>query len=247
MPRSRRRRLRNKAKTLLEEDTSQENEENYARRLMQVERNSVSSLSKHGGGGSGGSGGGGGGLCGEYTQMWELRRSQPLATHTVINADSGLDPAPCGGSLAGTGALPSACCPNVKTTFSTFKPSSECPYERPHLVAMEAMLAAQNADHVPYYFEYDPPREGPDQQAEGNRADGTSTKRPDLLSSSNRKPAEGAAAKASGSKPENGSLRRVPGQKSSNNMRDLCDHCAMHPCIDKVIDETSITSQAQSL
>ena len=224
-----------------------------------MERSSVSSLSKHGSGGGvggGGGGGGGGGLCGEYTQMWELRRSQPLSTHTVISTDSGLDvaPGPCAGNGgAGTGGgVGPACCSGVKTTFSTFKPSGECPYERPHLVAMEAMLAAQNVDHVPYYFEYDPPLE---EEAGGgggggvsDNRDTTGTKRPDLLSNSNRKnaaPADAANA-GGGGKAEAATLRIVPCQKTSP--RDLCDHCARHPCIDKALDD-NVTSnlQAQSL
>lgn len=235
-----------------------------------MERSSVSSLSKHGGGGGSVGGGGGGGLCGEYTQMWELRRSQPLSTHTVISTDSGLDTASvaCTAPLTGGGGGGApACCSSVKTNFSTFKPSNECPYERPHLVAMEAMLAAsQNHDHVPYYFEYEPPLEdesggvtvgggggggGGGVLGLGGSADSRDGKRPDLLSNSNRKNASSTAPASevgSGAKPDAATLRRVPCQKTNGSgPRDVCDHCAMHPCIDKALEESTINVQAQSL
>ena len=113
--RARRRKLRNKAKTLLEDDTSQENEENYARRLMQGgnDVSSMSSLTKHGALGS---------CHGEYTQMWELRRSQPLGgAQPVSGSDSGLDSTYSTGtaSIPPNATLPTCC--NSKTTFITFK------------------------------------------------------------------------------------------------------------------------------
>ena len=93
------------------DDMSQENDENYARRLMQQDP-------------------GAGKRCpasmGEYTPMWELRRNVPRAANGIpINGASECTENPYGGTLS-IATLPANCC-NKSVTFTTFKPG-ENPY-----------------------------------------------------------------------------------------------------------------------
>ena len=110
--RARRRRLRNKANELMADDMSQENDENYARRLMQRDP-------------------GMGKRCpasvGEYTPMWELRRTvgMPRANGTPANPSVECAENPYGGTLS-IATLPANCC-NKSVTFTTFKPGDN-PY-----------------------------------------------------------------------------------------------------------------------
>lgn len=179
---------------------------------------------------------------GEYTQMWELRRSQALAAHA--SGASGANAAECaaenpyGGTLSitSTTTLPLNCCNNKTTSFSTFKPRPEHTYEvsRPHMqVGMDAILR-QSLQGMPVYFEYDPNGEPCCEHSS----------RPDLLSDSNnpygtREEMEREAG-----------LHRCPGRNAhdgSASMRELCDHCAVHAHAARTTSDASHDSLTQSV
>ena len=104
------------------DDMSQENDENYARRLMQ-------------GGGTGGNGKRCPASVGEYTPMWELRRT----VRTTANGTPANEENPYGGTLS-IATLPSNCC-NKSVTFTTFKPG-----ENPYGTVNRYGLSAQPAN-----------------------------------------------------------------------------------------------------
>ena len=207
--RERMRKLRNKAKTLLDDETSQENEENYARRLMQGD--SGLSPSKQAGL-----------AChSDYTQMWELRRSQPLLQPS---GEPNTDGVPSQQS-ASTIAAP-ACC--NKTTFITFKPREPI-YERSRFSA----LLHKNLNGVPLYFEYEPGASG-DRPASQGPGDNT-YKRPDLITNSGRRASD--ASQASGAVPRTVKFR--DDRRCAEGQRDMCDHCALHASSERILDEPS--------
>ncbi len=229
--RARRRKLLNKAKTLLEDDTSQENEENYARRLMQGDVNSMSSLTNKHGGVVGGN------CHGEYTQMWELRRSQAGLGQQVMGSDSGLDSTYSTGtaSISGQPATLPTCCGNSKTTFITFKPREPI-YDRGRY-GINTLMPKNVNGGVPFggvYFELDP---SVDRHTESDSADDT-YKRPDLITNSAKKNGEAMSLKSNTLSKNNCSDR----QCNNGGLRDLCDHCVLHPVVDNKPKDDSESS-----
>ena len=242
----RRRRLLNKAKTLLE-DESQENEENYARRYLHTnEGNTITPVHK----------------CGsEYTQMWELRHA-----HNVNNVagagDSGNEGTPChrarplsGGDHAlpgGAAQLPSspatACCNTKKTqSFTTFKPRepiymrSRAPLNMNMLFRTSGLDTVQqaSADAAGVYGVRPSSADRHSAEQEQVRLlNGSPAKRPDVICSdhgggggSSRRGADGRVTFAGVDEQES--------QQQLSSTEGLCDHCAMHHSVENVLSEES--------
>ena len=222
--RSRRNKLRDKAKTLLDDECN-ENEENYARRLMHVEGNNVPALSgKHTG-------------CGDYTQMWELRHS-----HRVHGMDPVIE-SPYGTGHNPTGTIrlpPGTCCNSSKggnggTSFTTFKPREPVYVSSRRPINVTSILRP-NLDGVPFYLDVDSRPVGNEniRISEEDASNQSPSKRPDLLSS-NR----------SGSGGNGTSQRRntIPeGSAYSAANRDMCGQCALHQSADDILGEGNIPS-----
>ena len=227
--RVRRRRLLNKAKTLLE-DESQENEENYARRYLQTnEGNTITPVHK----------------CGsEYTQMWELRHSHNLST------DSGIDGTPCHRArplsgehvLPGTAQLPQspACCNKRTQSFTTFKPRepiymrSRAPLNMNMLFRTSGLDTVQHSTgDVSIYEARHPVVERTNSEQEQVRLlNGSPSKRPDIICSNHgsRRSGDTRVTFAGVDDPESQQLSSTEG---------LCDHCAMHHSLENVLSEES--------
>ncbi len=256
----RRRRLLNKAKTLLE-DESQENEENYARRYLHTnEGNTITPVHK----------------CGsEYTQMWELRHAPQNAVSGA--AESGLDGTPChralrplsGGELGGAGGSPAAaaaaCCNKKTQSFTTFKPRepiymrSRAPLNMNMLFRTSGLDTVQHspADLGLYEARHHrgPPGgggagdTGPSEPEQVRLLNGSPSKRPDIICSDYAAGGGGGCGGGGGGGGGGGDSRVTfagapddPEARGLGSEPGLCDHCAMHHSLENVLSASASPS-----
>ena len=221
--RSRRNKLRDKAKTLLDDECN-ENEENYARRLMHVEGNNVPALSgKHTG-------------CGDYTQMWELRHA-----HRVHGIDPVIE-SPYGTSANPSGTIhlqPGTCCNSSNkggsggSSFTTFKPREPIYVSSRRPINVTSILRP-NRDGVPFYLDVDSRPIGNEHQRsnEQDASNQSPGKRPDLLSSNRSGAGDNSTSQRRNTIPEENTY--------STGNRDMCGHCALHQSADDILGEDNI-------
>ncbi len=221
--RARRRRLRNKAKTLLE-DESQENEENYARRYLHTnEGNNITPVHK----------------CGsEYTQMWELRHA-----HNMASADSGLDTTPCHHArpLSGSGDQSPACLINKNTqSFSTFKPREPIYVRSRAPVNINMLFRNSGLDTIPravngsagiYEARHPAVDRTNSEQEQVRLLNGSPSKGPDLICSNHGKRRSGEARVTFAGIDDEGCERH------GDSGEGICEHCTMHQSLDKSMQD----------